>query len=192
MKKYHRIILLASLTILAAGCASNSARVTGTEGSVNAAQSPETASRDVDSDGDSVADANDRCEDTDFSALVDSTGCEVDTGVIFGLNFGPNETTLPPGAGPILDRYIDALNRNPDVVVAVEAHTDNRGPAADNLELSKERVLSVVSYMVENGVNPERVKPFGYGESLPVAANATQEGRERNRRIEIKVVEGLL
>ena len=192
MKKYYRIVLLAGLTALAAGCASNTPRVTGTEGSAPAAEAAETALSETDSDGDSVPDSDDRCDDTDLPSLVDSTGCEVDMGVIFGLNFGPNETSLPPGADVVLDRYVDAMKRYPEVVVAIEAHTDNRGPAADNLELSKERVTSVVRYMVASGINPARIKPFGYGESLPIAANATADGRERNRRIEIKVIEGLL
>lgn len=195
MKINHRIVLLAGLTMLAAGCASNSTKVTGTEGSANAAEAAEaaeTALRDVDSDGDSVADTDDLCADTEARTMVDSTGCEVAMGVVDGLNFGPNETSLSDGANAALDRYVDAMKRYPDVVISVEAHTDNRGPAAGNLELSKERVLSVVRYMVSNGINPARIKPFGYGESLPIAANATAAGRELNRRIEIKVLEGLL
>ena len=87
---------------------------------------------------------------------------------------------------------VDALLRYPDAVISVEGHTDNRGSAADNLELSKQRVLSVVRYMVSQGMSPDRIKPYGYGESRPRAANATAEGREQNRRIEINIVEGLL
>lgn len=195
MNKQYRIVFLASLAMLAAGCASNAPKVTGTEGVASAAEAVETALQDtsVDSDGDSVIDADDRCADTAARTMVDSSGCEVVLGgVINGLNFGPSETSLPDNANVLLDRYIDVMKRYPNVVIGVEAHTDNRGPAAGNLELSKERVLSVVRYMATNGINPARIKPFGYGESLPIAANATAEGRELNRRIEIKVLEGSL
>lgn len=198
MKIQYRIVFLASLAMLVAGCASNAPKVTGTEGVSNAAEALETAEvalqdTNVDSDGDSVVDADDRCADTAARTMVDSSGCEVSMGgVINGLNFTPSETSLPTNANVLLDRYVDVMKRYPDVVIGLEAHTDNRGPAAGNLELSKERVLSVVRYMATNGVNPARIKPFGYGESLPIAANATAEGRELNRRIEIKVLEGAL
>lgn len=189
MKISNGIVLLAGMSLFIAGCASNSQRVTGTEGLDGSSQ---TAMQDSDRDGDSVPDADDVCAETDAQALVDSTGCEVPTGAIEGLSFGPNETGLSDEAQLVLDRYIDALQRNPNVVVSVEGHTDNRGPAAGNLELSKERVLSVVRYMVGNGISANRIKAYGYGESRPRAANATAEGREQNRRIEIKVLEGLL
>jgi len=123
--------------------------------------------------------------------MVDESGCEFTMGVIEGLKFGINELALSNEAAEVLDKYIAVLVRYPDVTVAVEGHTDNRGPAADNLELSKERVLSVVRYMVTNGISPDRIQPFGYGESRPRAANATIEGRELNRRIEIRVLSGL-
>jgi len=123
--------------------------------------------------------------------MVDESGCEFTMGVIEGLKFGINELALSNEAAEVLDKYIAVLVRYPEVTVAVEGHTDNRGPAADNLELSKERVLSVVRYMVTNGISPDRIQPFGYGESRPRAANATIEGRELNRRIEIRVLSGL-
>jgi len=80
----------------------------------------------------------------------------------------------------------------PEIAISVAGHTDNRGPAAANLELSKQRVLSVVKYMVANGITTDRIMPVGFGESRPIAANATAEGREQNRRIEIQVLEDLL
>lgn len=191
-----RAVFLVSLTTLAAGCATNNPRVTGTEATAAATQEvaevTSQAADILDSDGDSVIDAQDQCADTSARTMVDSTGCEVTMGVISGLNFSSNQTSLPDNARVLLDRYVDVMKRYPDVVVSVEAHTDNRGAAASNLELSKARVLSVVRYMANSGINPARIKPFGYGESLPIAANATAEGRELNRRIEINVLEGFL
>lgn len=191
MKIFNSIILLTSLTLLTA-CASNRPQVTGTEGGAGIAQNAGSQADLRDSDGDSVINQDDACPDTASRVIVDVRGCEIALGPIAGLNFGPSAVSLPSTAQPILDKYVDAMIRNPELVVSIEGHTDNRGPAAANLELSKERVLSVVRYMVSSGISPDRIKPYGYGESRPRSANATAKGREQNRRIEIKVVEGLL
>lgn len=174
--------------LLVGGCASTPSVDSGPEGLEAAAELAEN----LDSDGDSVPDGVDVCADTDAGVMVDPTGCEIVMGRIDGLDFGPNQVSLPADAQPVLDRYIEAMLRYPDVVVSVDAHTDNRGTALGNRELSKERVISVVRYMVVSGISPNRIKPKGWGESRPIAANATAEGREQNRRIEINVLEGLL
>ncbi|MFK7889381.1 MAG: OmpA family protein [Granulosicoccus sp.] len=148
------------------------------------------ASADRDFDG--IVDSLDNCADSSSGVMVDATGCEIVMGAIEGLKFSPGSSKLNSDARTSLNKYVDALQRYPEVVVSVEGHTDNRGSASDNLELSKKRVLAVVEYMVSNGINPSRLKAFGYGESRPRAANATASGREQNRRIEIKVLTGLL
>ena len=190
MNTIRWVLLLSSLHILT-GCASGKSLVTGTEGlgslpdAVN-----ETVAVDTDNDG--IPDTAEKCARTTPEALVDEAGCEIVTGVIEGLEFGPNETMLSVSSRVVLSKLVDVFLRYPDVIISVEGHTDNRGAAADNLELSKQRVLSVVRYMVSQGISPDRIKPYGYGESRPRAANATAAGREQNRRIEINIVEGLL
>lgn len=169
-----------------AGCAStNSAPVVADSVSEQSGLFP-------DADGDSIADSEDSCEYTAKGVLIDSTGCELATGPIPGLIFDGNQSTLKPESMAILDRYVDALKRYPDLVVGFEGHTDNRGSAISNEELSKERVLSVVRYVVDGGIGVERLELFGYGESRPLSANATAEGRLKNRRIEIRIIEGQL
>ena len=157
MKTISWIAVFSGLT-LAAGCASTP-QVTGTEGrssSTNPVSSqPAVDVATLDTDGDSVIDADDICPDTDELALVDSSGCELRMGPVEGLSFDSNAADLSGNAEQVLDRYIDVLNRYPEITVAVEGHTDNRGPAADNLELSKQRVLSVVLYLVGNGINSD-------------------------------------
>ncbi|MFK7858603.1 MAG: OmpA family protein [Granulosicoccus sp.] len=182
MKTINCTVLLASV-LLVGGCASTPPLSTGTS-------APTVIN--LDRDGDSVPDSDDACADTAARTMVDASGCEIVMGPVEGLNFGPGVVDLPDNATAVLDRYIDAMKRYPNVVISVAGHTDNRGPAAVNLEMSKERVLSVVRYMVTNGISPARIKPYGYGESRPRAANATAQGREQNRRIEINVLEGLL
>ena len=68
------------------------------------------------------------------------------------------------------------------------AHTDNQGNVDDNKALSEQRAESVVAHLISRGVDADRLKPEGYGEILPLVQNLTQADRERNRRIEIRVL----
>ena len=145
-----------------------------------------------DSDLDGVADHADTCDQTPRNTFVGPAGCEIVTGVIEGLKFAPDEVELSVESRIVLGKLVDGLIRYPNAIFSVEGHTDNRGSAADNLELSKKRVNAVVAFMVEEGVGSKQIKPFAFGESRPRAPNATLEGRERNRRIEIEIIEGLL
>lgn len=184
MKLTNWIVVFSSLVALA-GCA-NKGSVIGDDGAQVA------GSALIDKDKDGIADSADDCLDSTLNALVDESGCEVVMGVIRGLTFAPNQVELSADAEAVLGNYVEVLKRYPDVVVSVEAHTDNRGKAMDNLELSKQRVLAVAQFMVSNGIPASQLKPYGRGESRPRAANATAQGREQNRRIEIKVIAGLL
>ena len=82
------------------------------------------------------------------------------------------------------------MNQNTDINVSVQAHTDNRGDAKKNMTLSRKRAESVVRYLADDGgVSLDRITAVGYGESRPLKSNRTAEGREANRRVEIKVTE---
>ena len=70
-----------------------------------------------------------------------------------------------------------------------QAHTDAQGDEVDNLELSRRRALSVVRYLIAQGISIDRLQARAYGESRPIADNETQEGRLINRRVEFKTVE---
>jgi OOP family OmpA-OmpF porin len=158
--------------------------------SSNAANYAGRSAPDNDSDG--VPDWADICGASTQGILVDAEGCEIVTGVVEGLEFAPNDVALSINAEAALDKTISAFIRYPDVILSVTSHTDNRGSAADNLALSKLRLNAVVAYMVSSGIEAQRIKPFAYGESRPRAPNATLDGRKRNRRIEIEVIERLL
>ena len=86
-----------------------------------------------------------------------------------------------------LERLVADLEAHPDAVLRLSGHTDNRGRAAANLELSKRRVMAVARFLVSRGIVPDRLRPYGYGESRPRTSNRTPLGRERNRRIEIEL-----
>lgn len=89
------------------------------------------------------------------------------------------------------------LNKYPETKAKIEGHTDNVGNDADNMKLSKQRAASVVNYLVsEHGINRNRLTAVGYGESRPIANNATDEGKQANRRIDAVIgcatdIEGL-
>ncbi|MEE9335331.1 MAG: OmpA family protein [Granulosicoccaceae bacterium] len=142
-----------------------------------------------DQDGDSIADAQDDCGQTADGSVVGETGCALFYGPIQNLAFQPGDHRLDGNSRIALDKLIAELAKHPEVSISLGGHTDNRGSAKANLELSKKRVISVVRYLVSNGVKGTRIKPYGFGESQPIVSNATLEGRIRNRRIEVDVIE---
>lgn len=79
------------------------------------------------------------------------------------------------------------MHANPDVMVELNAHTDDIGSDHFNQDLSEKRARSVVEYLVKIGINPDRLIPQGFGESQPVAPNDTEEGRAINRRVEFRL-----
>ncbi|MDX1803102.1 MAG: OmpA family protein [Alcanivorax sp.] len=88
-----------------------------------------------------------------------------------------------------LDDIADKVGRLGDRVTAIEVDgfTDNSGPAQYNMNLSKQRARSVSDYLVSRGVDRDKIQTRGYGETHPVADNGSKAGRERNRRVEIRV-----
>jgi len=138
-----------------------------------------------DADRDRVPDVGDDCPDSPPGEIVDEVGCALFVRVLDGVVFPPGDHRLGADARIALGALVTDLETHPDVIVRLEGHTDNRGTAAANLELSKLRVMSVARFLVAAGVAPERLRPYGLGESRPRAGNSTETGRERNRRIEI-------
>ena len=81
------------------------------------------------------------------------------------------------------------INVSPELQkIEVQAHTDYKGSGEANLKLSEQRALSVKNYLVSQGVSEKRLIAKGYGESQPIADNKTEEGRAKNRRVELKVI----
>jgi outer membrane protein OmpA-like peptidoglycan-associated protein len=81
----------------------------------------------------------------------------------------------------------DVLVSYPDTMIQVSGHADSTGSAAHNQELSVRRAQSVSSYLSSRGVAVSRIESFGYGETSPRESNATAEGRQLNRRVEIRI-----
>jgi len=130
------------------------------------------------------------CEPPVPGQPISLEGCkEGDTLVLRGVNFEFDKSKLTVNAKALLDPVADALLARPDIKVEVDGHTDSKGSDAYNLKLSDARAASVMAYLVSRGVDAGRLGSKGFGESQPVADNATDEGRELNRRVALKVVE---
>ncbi len=142
----------------------------------------------ADADNDGVQDEADTCPNTGGPQPVDELGCPIFSGALPNVDFPANSADLGRDARTGLDELVMKLQQHPDVVISVEGHTDNRGSGIRNLELSKQRVMAVVRYLVARGIAPDRLRPYGYGEARPRVSNASKEGRAQNRRIEVSVL----
>ncbi|MCW4461721.1 OmpA family protein [Sphingomonas sp. BT-65] len=105
-----------------------------------------------------------------------------------GITFATDSSTIEPQFRPTLDKVADVLDRYNQTYVDVYGHTDSTGSDAYNQSLSERRADAVASYLSMRGVESARLEALGYGETQPVADNATIEGRAQNRRVEIKIV----
>jgi outer membrane protein OmpA-like peptidoglycan-associated protein len=101
--------------------------------------------------------------------------------------FDSGKATLQPGGRSKLRELANILDRYPRTIVTITGNTDSRGTAAFNDQLSKERAQAVADALIANGVNPGRILTRGAGFANPVATNATPEGRQQNRRVDIVV-----
>jgi outer membrane protein OmpA-like peptidoglycan-associated protein len=88
-----------------------------------------------------------------------------------------------------LERLLSVLNNNPNLTIEIGGHTDAIGDSNDNKVLSQKRAESVVQYLIDNGINSERLQAKGYGQDVPIADNNSEEGRALNRRVEFKVIQ---
>lgn len=88
---------------------------------------------------------------------------------------------------PELDEWAAYLKKNPSITADIYGHADSTGPSAYNQGLSEKRAQAVVNYLVSKGVDRSRLIAKGFGESQPIAPNTSKEGRQKNRRVELKL-----
>ncbi|WP_294301737.1 OmpA family protein [uncultured Sphingomonas sp.] len=105
-----------------------------------------------------------------------------------GITFGYDRADIQPQFRPTLDQVADVLSQYNSTYVDVYGHTDSTGADAYNQTLSERRATAVADYLAGHGVNPARLGTRGFGETQPIASNATEDGRAANRRVEIKIV----
>ncbi|WP_460426820.1 OmpA family protein [Azotobacter armeniacus] len=144
-----------------------------------------------DADNDGVCDNVDRCPDTPANATVDADGCTAVAEVVrveLDVKFDFDKTQVKEESYADIKNLADFMNQYPQTITTVEGHTDSVGPDAYNQKLSERRANAVRDVLVnEYGVQGNRVDSVGYGESRPVADNATESGRAINRRVEAEV-----
>ncbi len=105
-----------------------------------------------------------------------------------GVTFDVGSATLKPSFRATLDQVAQSLKDYPDSLIDVYGHTDSTGSDAFNQTLSENRARTVANYLISQGVPAARLRSQGFGETMPVADNATEAGRAKNRRVEIKIV----
>ncbi len=165
----------------------------------------------ADSDGDGVPDDLDQCPGTPAGTQVDEKGCPLappcetpragepvsllgckagDVVVLRGVNFEFDKSKLTTNARTILDGVGDELKAHPSIAVEIAGHTDAKGSDEYNQRLSLRRAESVRDYLTQAGIDAGRISVAGYGETQPVADNDSDEGREMNRRVELRITSG--
>lgn len=141
---------------------------------------------DMDADNDGVADTIDECPATPDSVAVDSFGCPVSLYLHTKVTFSAGEVVASQRIKNQVERIGYVLQQNPDSTVVVAGHTDNAGDNAANMELSRQRAQSIKQLlMLLYDIDSSRITATGYGETRPLVSNATEEGRQRNRRVEL-------
>ena len=114
---------------------------------------------------------------------------KADSLIILGaeLLFETNKSTLRNEHFVTLNSIVDYLRLHPERSVRISGHTDTIGKEAHNLSLSKQRADVVAEYLVNNGIDIKRVETFGLGSAKPIAENTTDQGRKKNRRVELLI-----
>lgn len=102
--------------------------------------------------------------------------------------FAPGKSTLTSASYKELNELAEYMSKKKTMKIEIAGHTDNTGEAASNLKLSEARANTVRNYLLKKGITAERVVAKGYGDTFPVADNSTPEGRQKNRRTEVRII----
>jgi OOP family OmpA-OmpF porin len=150
-----------------------------------------------DADNDNIADMDDRCPNEVGTAA--NHGCpEVDNSPVVihklnayekTINFDMGTAAFQTESKEVLESIVAVLKDFPDSKFIIQGHTDNSGSSETNSVLSQERANAVKKFLVENGIAADRLTSIGYGETRPTDSDKTEQGRDNNRRVEVKLVD---
>lgn len=118
---------------------------------------------------------------SDLSDAITKTGHVA----VYGIHFDTGKATLQADSDAVLQQIVQLMTNDPALKLRVEGHTDNQGAAAANQTLSEKRAQAVVGWLTAHGVAASRLTAKGLGASKPVGDNATEDGRAKNRRVEL-------
>lgn len=104
---------------------------------------------------------------------------------VYGINFAVDSDRLQLGAEKVLSEFVKLMSLYPDLEIEIQGHTDNTGAAQHNLDLSGKRAESVKKFIMLFGIESSRLVSKGYGLTKPIESNDTEEGRAKNRRVEL-------
>ena len=146
-----------------------------------------------DKDGDNIPDKDDKCPDV--AGIAANKGCpevkeevkKVLATALQGIQFETGKDIIRPSSYGILNNVVKVMNENPEYKLSIEGHTDNKGDAAKNMDLSDKRANAVMKYIINKKIDSARLRANGFGATIPVASNDTEAGRSKNRRVEFKV-----
>lgn len=124
---------------------------------------------------------------TGVSVQQNPTTGNIDLVMPGNITFSFDDATLNSSFKPTLDKLATTMNQYNQTTVTIAGHTDSRGDASYNQNLSRQRAYSVANYLSQRGVSSSRVNVVAYGESRPVADNNTDAGRQQNRRVELTI-----
>jgi outer membrane protein OmpA-like peptidoglycan-associated protein len=129
---------------------------------------------------------------TDTVPVAPAPVIKADSLIVLGAEvlFETNKSTLRSEHFETLNSIVDYLVLHPERSVKISGHTDNTGSEGHNLTLSKRRADVVAEYLVNNGIDINRVETFGLGSAKPIVPNTTDEGRKKNRRVELLIHDG--
>ena len=139
----------------------------------------------LDSDDDGVNDPNDRCPLTAKGTLVNEIGCALDEQALVPVNieFESGKTTIDKKFDEPLNEMASYLKKYSQIKVEIQGHTDNVGNSNRNLKLSTLRAQAVMNALLVRGIEKNRLSAKGYGSTVPLVDNSTEEGRRTNRRV---------
>ena len=151
-----------------------------------------------DTDGDSFRDDQDACpfEKGPDNADPAKRGCptmvrvtDKEIVILQQVLFDTGRATIKAESFPLIEEVAGVLKDHPEILeLRVEGHTDSRGAKAFNMRLSQNRADSVMKALVERGIDPARLTAKGFGPTEPIGDNATEEGRQKNRRVQFTII----
>ena len=123
-------------------------------------------------------------EGAEVKRIEEGIDVTFDSGILFGFD----KSDLNANAKANIAKLGEVLNKYPDTRLTIQGHTDSKGDDNYNRDLSSRRANAVRDYLIANGVKGGRLNTTAYGESAPIATNDTEEGRAKNRRVEVVIV----